>query len=115
MIMKMKFNFKYKNINYNLEVEECKTIFSKFRGLMFNSNSIPLLFIFNKPNQLPIHSLFCKPFIAIWFDNNNKVVDSKFIKPWKLSIKPKNKYNKLLEIPSNNDIFKIILDEIRKV
>ena len=111
----MKFKFKYKHFNYNLEVKKCQTIISKFLGLMFTNKPTALLFIFKKPNNQPIHSFFCKPFIAVWFNNNNKVVDAKLVKPYNLSIIPKKPFTKLLEIPSNNDFFKIILDEIRKV
>jgi len=110
----MKFKFTHKNQSYSLEVRECNSIYSKFNGLMFQKYPPALLFNFKKPNNQPIHSYFCKPFIAIWF-NNNKIADIKFVEPWKLSIKPKNKFNKLLEIPINNNLFKIILDKIRKV
>ncbi|MFH1238404.1 MAG: hypothetical protein V1491_03130 [archaeon] len=86
-------NGKKKNIN----VKNCDTLLKKFLGLMFKKNSPPLLFVFNKTKILSIHSLFCKPFIAIWLDEkmcSTKVVD---VKNWKLNISGKGKY--LLEIP----------------
>ncbi len=70
----------------------------KFRGLMFKKNSPPLLFVFKKEKKLSIHSLFCKPFRAIWLDKNmnvTKIIDDK---GWKLNISGKGKY--ILEIPN---------------
>ena len=75
----------------------CNTLSKKFWGLMFKKNSPPLLFIFDKNKILSIHSLFCKPFTAIWLDKkmrSTKVVD---VKNWKLNISGNGKY--LLEIP----------------
>ncbi len=53
-----------------LEVKVCRSIWSKFSGLMFRRESPPLLFVFNREKKLEIHSLFCKPFIAVWIDEN---------------------------------------------
>ena len=108
-----KFNFKFKGKEFELEVEECKTFFQKFKGLMFRKDRKALLFKFEKPTKQAIHSFFCKPFIAIWF-NNDKIVDGEFVKPWKFSVKPKEKFDKLLEIPFGNLLFKEFSDE-RKV
>ena len=78
-------------------IKPCNTIMSKFLGLMFKSKSPPLLFIFNKQKKLTIHSLFCKPFKAIWLDENKKVTKTEDVDKWKLSISGHGKY--LLEIP----------------
>ena len=96
--------FKYKNKNFSIKYKECNSLFSKTLGLMFRKNSPPLLFTFKKPAKISIHSFFCKPFIAIWF-LHNKIVDIKLVKPNKFSIKPKDKFDKLLEIPLNNKEF----------
>jgi uncharacterized membrane protein (UPF0127 family) len=93
-----------------IEAKVCNNIFQQARGLMFKKNSKPLLFVFKNSKKRAIHSFFCKPFIAIWF-NNNKIVDLKLVKSNKFSIKPKEKFNKLLEIPNNDIIFKSFLDE----
>ena len=103
----VKFNFEFNGKKFNLEVEECKTIFEKTKGLMFRKRSLPLLFYFNKETKEPIHSFFCKPFFAIWF-KGDKVIDGKFVKPWRISIKSKEKFDKLLEIPSGDKNFSII-------
>mgnify|MGYP001401109806 CR=1 FL=1 len=70
----------------------------KFKGLMFRKNSPPLLFIFKKEKKLSIHSLFCRPFRAIWLDKNMKATKIVDDKGWKLNLSGRGKY--LLEIPS---------------
>ena len=79
-----------------IKVRPCKTILSKFRGLMFRKTSPPLLFIFNKEKQLTIHSFFCKPFKAIWLDKEKRVTKTEIINKPKPYISGKGKY--LLEI-----------------
>lgn len=98
------FSFKYKNKRFNVNVRECRSIFSKMSGLMFRKKSHSLLFIFNKPVNEAIHSFFCVKFIAIWF-NGKKIIDSKVVEPWGISVKPKEKFDKLLEIPVNDKNF----------
>ena len=80
-----------------INVKICKSIWSKFLGLMFRKNSCPLLFVFNKDKKLSIHSLFCKPFRAIWLNKNKKATKIIDVKTWRLKISGKGKY--LLEIP----------------
>ncbi len=80
-----------------INVKICDTPSKKFLGLMFKKNSPPLLFTFDKNKTLSIHSLFCKPFKAIWLDekmHSTKIVD---VKNWKLNISGNGRY--LLEIP----------------
>lgn len=81
----------------SIKVRECKTIWSKFSGLMFRKNSPPLLFIFNKEKSISIHSLFCKPFIAIWIDDKMKSTKKIDIFSPRLNFSGRGKY--LLEIP----------------
>src|SRR4030042_1377702 len=95
---------------YVIEVEKCHSLFSQARGLMFKKKSESLLFIFKNKKRRAIHSFFCIPFIAIWFDEK-KVIEIKRVKSWRFSIKPKHKFNKLLEIPSNDTLFKEFIDE----
>ena len=81
---------------------------------MFKKNSKPLLFKFQSPRKIGIHSFFCRSFYAIWF-NGERVVDSKLITNWNLYIIPKDKFDTLLEIPSNSDEFLKIADEGRNI
>jgi uncharacterized membrane protein (UPF0127 family) len=80
-----------------IKAKTLKSALEKGAGLMFQRSSSPLLFIFNKNKTLSIHSLFCKPFKAIWLDDKfhaTKIID---VKNWKLNISGHGKY--LLEIP----------------
>ena len=94
----VKFNFKLKGNNISIDVIECKTFFQKMHGLMFRKKGKSLLFYFNKNSSEAIHSFFCVNFIAIWF-NGNQIIDLKYIKPNQFYIRPKEKFDKLLEIP----------------
>ena len=81
----------------------------RFTGLMFKPKETnALLFSFDKPTKTPIHSLFCKDFLAIWLDENNKIIEYKMINSVKLSIKPTKDFVKLLEIPLNDKYCSII-------
>ncbi|MBS3089201.1 DUF192 domain-containing protein [Candidatus Pacearchaeota archaeon] len=82
----------------------------KFAGLMFKSeNSGNLLFKFSKPARHPIHSFFVFfPFLAVWLNKKNKVLDFKIVHPWKLSVTPKTPFANLIEIPINRKNQKII-------
>lgn len=99
-----KFNFVFRGKKFNIDVQECKSVFSKMMGLMFRKKSKPLFFIFSRETSESIHSFFCVDFIAIWFDKG-KIVDVKLVKPWKINIKPPCRFDRLLEIPSNNKDF----------
>lgn len=105
------FNFQLKEKEQKIKVKECKTLYSKFKGLMFKKDSLPLLFIFKKPVKISIHSFFCKPFIAIWF-LQDKIIEIKSIKSNKPSIKPRKEFDKLLEIPSNSDEYSTLLSSL---
>ena len=95
---------KLKKITYHVDGKKktikakiLKTTLEKGTGLMFRKNSPPLLFPCKKFQWLPITSIFCKPFKAIWLDDKmhaTKVID---VKKWKFNINGYGKY--LLEIP----------------
>lgn len=91
------FTYYLNNKKQSIRVKECRSIWSKFSGLMFKKNSPPLLFIFNKEKTLSIHSFFCKPFRAIWLDKKRKSTKSVDILTWRPNISGSGKY--LLEIP----------------
>lgn len=75
----------------------------KYLGLMFKlSNTRNLLFHFDSSRNPTIHSyLVFFPFLAIWLDKSNKVVDFGVVKPFTFSVSPKKPATKLLEIPLN--------------
>ncbi len=88
------FTYKEKGKNKTIRVKPV-SIFSF--GLMFRKKSPNLLFSMKKERTFSIHSFFCKPFKAIWLDENNRITKNVDVKPWKI-ISGKGKY--LIEIPS---------------
>jgi len=77
--------------------------FGKIIGLMFkNKTTENLLFDFKKKTKMRIHSYFVFfNFLAVWLDKKNKVLEWRIVKPFTFSIKPKNYFVKLIEIPIN--------------
>ncbi|MEA3399457.1 MAG: hypothetical protein U9R00_03040 [Patescibacteria group bacterium] len=100
--MKILFNYKKKKIS--LEVRKIPKIFEGI-GLMFSSkNTKPVLFSFKKSIKLKIHSYFVfYKFLALWFDEDMKLIDKKIIKPFQLGISPSRKFKYLVEIPFNSN------------
>ena len=116
-IVKRKIVLTYKEKRFGLELKEMKNFFQKARGLMFrrSKNAEALLFSFNKPVDLALHSFFVFfDFIVIWINENGKVLEKRKIKPWKANIKTAKKYSKVIEIPFNDKythIIKLLDDE----
>ena len=96
-------SFKHKGKKINLDVEVCG-FFGKIFGLMFmpRENANALLFDFKKPTRVRIHSFFVFfPFVAVWLDDKNKIVQIKKVMPFISSIRCKKNFYKLIEIPFN--------------
>ena len=82
-------------------------------GLTFKTkNTCNLLFDLDTrfiPEKWAITSYFVFfPFLALWLDEKNKVVEWKIVKPFTFSVEPKKKFSKLIEIPLNKRNKKII-------
>ena len=95
---------------------ERKTGFGKGKGLMFSDaeDANAMLFEFNSDTRRSITSLFCPPFLAIWLNENNKILEYKVVSPGKLMIKPRKYFRRLIEIPLNNKyspVVEFILDK----
>jgi len=103
--MKIKVGFKNKKIE--IEAKEA----NKLIGLMFKTKKHEnLLFKFEKEGIYPIHSFFVFfPFVAIWLDKNNKILEKRIINPFEFYVAPKKPFKKLIEIPIN-DKNEIIVD-----
>jgi len=89
-----------------IEIKGVKRLskFGKGIGLMFHRREKcpAMLFEFKKPVKMKIHSFFVFfPFVGIWMDNQNKIIEVRVIQPWNISISPKKEFYKLLEIPIN--------------
>jgi uncharacterized membrane protein (UPF0127 family) len=80
--------------------------FEKGYGLMFQrrEKARALLFNFKKPVSFHLTSLFVFfPFLVLWMDENNKILEKKIVKPWIFAISPSVKnYKKILEVPLND-------------
>lgn len=107
--MKKKITINYNGNKIILTAEKCN-LWKKFWGLMFSNseNAEILLFSFKRKQKIKIHSFFVFfPFVALWLDNKNNVVDIKIVKPFTLSVPEKPTYN-LIEIPFNKKNKKLV-------
>jgi len=94
---------KYKNKFFLVKARKTNFI-SKFTGLMFKTrNTGNLLFDFGKEINISFHSFFVFfPFIILWLDSKNNVLDWKIVRPFSFSIRSKRPFRKVLEIFLNN-------------
>lgn len=100
----------YKGNNFNINLKLCQG-FNKFRGLMFTrrEKARALLFEFKKPTNITIHSLFVFfPFVIIWLNSDDKIIDFKIVKPFSFFVSQKRPFSKIIEIPINNKYQKSI-------
>ncbi len=108
--MKRKITIKYKKKRLKILAEDCNFL-KKFTGLMFShrEKARALLFSFKRKQKIKIHSFFVfYPFVAVWLDNKNKIVDLKIVKPFSPCVFPKKSAFSLLEIPINSNYKKIV-------
>lgn len=72
---------------------------------MFRKRStLPCLFEFKKKSNFKITSWWVFfPFVAVWLDSKNKVLDLKRVEPFTSVISSDKSHYKLLEIPVNED------------
>ena len=104
-------------INNNLIDVEKVSEFGKFMGLMFRrkEKARALLFVFDKPIRMAIHSFYVFfPFVAVWLDDKNRIMEKQLVKPFRLYIKPKKRFYKLLEVPINKKYRRKILNLVGK-
>jgi uncharacterized membrane protein (UPF0127 family) len=106
----LRVGLKYKSKRIFLKVRKCGYFYEAF-GLMFQKkeNSNALLFDFVGRKRLALHSLFVFfPFLALWLDDKNKIVEIKEIKPFSFNVFSKKPFSKIVEIPLNKKYIKII-------
>ena len=90
------------------DIKRCG-LFRRMIGLMFSrrERANALLFDFEE-NSVGIHSFFVFfPFLAIWIDKKNNVVDHKVIYPFTPFITSNKEFSKLIEVPLNKKYRKI--------
>lgn len=93
----------YKKKKLNITAKSVRG-FGKVFGLMFRTkNAQNLIFDFPKKTRMAIHSSFVFfPFLALWLDDKNRIIEKRIVRPFTLHIKPKKRYQKLLELPFND-------------
>ncbi|HLD38521.1 MAG TPA: DUF192 domain-containing protein [Candidatus Nanoarchaeia archaeon] len=118
--MNFSFNFKNNNLKVIPSRAQARKIkisvkkvswFRKGIGLMFLSRkkAKALLFEFEKSVKISFTSLFVFfPFVIIWLDSKNNVLDFRKVNPFELHIPSIKPFRRVLEVPFNNDYFEII-------
>jgi len=88
----------------NIMVKRCGFLDRSF-GLMFRTKNHPvLLFDFKKRTRLALTSYFVFfPFLVLWLDESNHVLERKIVRPFVFSIKPDFDFTKIIEIPLNEN------------
>lgn len=110
MEKKIILNFDKKEISIKVHIIKGM---EKYSGLMFakKQRAKALLFEFDKPVKLAIHSFFVFfPFIAIWIDENDKLIEIKRVAPFSFYVRPKKKFKSFVEIPFNKRYNKVLVD-----
>lgn len=107
----MRLNVSFNGKKISLEVKKTG-FFRKGFGLMFRSrNTSNLLFEFRDfvtwKGNLTSYFVFFK-FLTLWMDDKNNVVDFRIIEPFVFSVKQKNRFCKIVEIPFNGRNKKLI-------
>jgi uncharacterized membrane protein (UPF0127 family) len=107
---------KYKNITFSSKGKKFKikakvlsNAFQEAIGLTFTPRKKAQALLFKLKKPMAIHSCFVFfPFVAIWLDKNNKVVEIKKIQPFTLHVLPKKSFDKIIEIPINKKYSRIL-------
>jgi len=101
--MKREIIFFNRGKSFFVNAKDCN-LFWKGIGLMFSrrENAEILIFRFKKKTRIAIHSFFVFfPFVALWLNEENEVVDLKIVKPFTSCVLPTEKSFSLIEIPLN--------------
>ena len=69
--------------------------------MMFKTRNYDnLLFSFSRSGRREKHSFFVFfPFIAIWLDDRNRVLEWRVVKPFEYRVSSRRAFHKLIEIP----------------
>ena len=93
-------------------VKEVKGL-RNFKGLMFTRREKAGSLLFNIKSSLHSYFVFF-PFVVLWLDNSNKILDKKIVRPFTFYINSNENYSKILEIPFNrryNYLIKSVVGE----
>ena len=95
----------YKKRSINIPVKK-PGFPGKISGLMFHSpkKAPNLLFEFKNYTNISFHSYFVFfPFLIIWLDSKNKVIQWRIAKPFSSGISCTKKFRKCIEIPLKSE------------
>ena len=111
--MNIEIKFKNKKLKLNVNKTGC---FTAGLGLMFRTKNTPnLLFDLGMNVNAGITSVFVFfPFLVLWLDERNNVIEHRIVKPFRLFVKPRFEFRKFIEIPQNKKnrrIIKIFVDK----
>jgi len=68
-----------------------------------------LLFSFSEDINHALTSWFVFfPFIAIWLDSDDKLIEFRIIKPFTTAVKTDKKFRKVVELPLNRDNMRLV-------
>ncbi len=112
--MKKEIIIHYKRKRIKIIAKDCNVL-QKLVGLMFSRRESAkiLLFNFKKKQKIRIHSMFVfYPFVAIWLDKRNRVVDLKIVNHFVFCISPKKESYGLVEIPISSQYKKLLKNSI---
>lgn len=98
----MKVYFTGKSINIDAKKA---SFLGRSTGLMFRSrNTDNLLFEFKTATRISFHSFFVFfPFLVLWLDEQNRVIDYKICKPFEMKISTRKSFKKVIELPLNRN------------
>ncbi len=104
---RIRIGLKFKGKKIEVEAKRLSKLEMVF-GLMFKRREKARALFFNWKN-IRIHSCFVFfPFVALWLDTENNVVDMKLVKPFKLGLSSRKSCRRLLEIPLNESYREIV-------
>ena len=87
----------------------------KFIGLMFSEKEKSPILLFEMQRQSSLHSFFVFfPFIALWLDDKNNIIEWKIVKPFTFRVFCRKKFSKIIEIPISRrhyDTVKLVVGE----
>ncbi|MBI5803385.1 hypothetical protein HY448_01735 [Candidatus Pacearchaeota archaeon] len=96
----------FKSRKIKIQVEKV-SIYST--GLIFRTKNASNLFFNTKGKNLALTALFVFfPFLILWIDKKNKVVDFKIARPFTTRITSKRDFYSIVEIPFNSKNTRII-------
>jgi len=106
---KVHFSFVYRDKEFIVQARECSFL-RRGAGLMFRTRETDnLIFSFGKEAVYPFTGIFCfSPFLIIWLDENNEIIDFKLAKPFEARLLSTKPFKKVLELPLNRQNKKII-------